>query len=1336
MFRRLLRLLFAIWFVWGPLTQAASGAENPYEQVAANFLQYKGSPKAILLLEPLEGNDLNPDLPKIRLGYLAHLEDGGYLLVSPATTISPIKAYSFSGDFGSLPPVVRQYLLNELEGRSRAAAGEGTRRPLALSDTEERWNFLLNFQPSRQPLGYTPDTVLLATKWNQGSPYNKFTPRIDGAETWTGCVNTALAQVMKYHRHPAAGQGGESYTWKETTLSAIFSRPYSWEQMPDQIDEATPSHLSDQVAALMSDLGIANHTYYGTSGSGAVLETDALIGNFGYSNTLGSLPNADADSFFAALRNEVDAERPVLLSFVGEHMTVADGYASDPTGRRIHINMGWGGSADNYYYLDQTVNAGGYTFSTDPGKLEINYPIKPCSGGDCAWVSPPAAPVPPVIHTVLPDIALNSTRGEPQRIWIDARDGNGDAVSLGASVSNGAAASVNFDGEILLVTPTSGADRVSTQIVVSATAGGQSVEKSFTALVLQEDVGFGKRFTLRGRFDSQDAPYRHDVILEGSCTIAGSRGWGYGNQAFFTSLIDNAGQTVQPVGNTAIQGDFDRGRYTVTASLRNGSTYYPYTPGSHDTYVIDVSCPSADDSLATIASLLGVDLAPTANIIATAGSNGTISCVPNPVEIGASSTCTVTPDLGYQVDAFTVDGSPAALTDDRYTFAGVMAVHSVNVTFRKIRFAITATAGPHGTIGCTPNPVDYGGNSICSVQPDVGYQAGAFTVDGNPAVLSGNQYVLQNVTAAHAVQVAFRDTTLPVGSITCPGGLYATENPVTVNLSASDAAGVAGVQFSADGVTWGAEEPYATTWSWDIPGGDGPKTIYVRFKDGADNWSLPYSLTLTLDRAAPDLNLSAPPDGSVTTLPTVNVVGTVSDATTGVELMLINGKGVTIQAAFSRPVTLTYGVNTLSVTAVDRAGNVATRQRTVTLDNVNPVLTVTDPDQDIATHAPGMTIRGSVSDLTGIALTVTMDGVSWTPAVTDGSFAQAVAFGAEKRYAVVVTATDAANNSSTVTRNILYDRTAPSVTVDPAATPANGGTRTLTGTREETAEISVTCSTASVGTVSYPTASTWQVTISNLSEGNNPVTIRAADAAGNAVTLETAVVLDSQPPATAAVPAGGTFNAPQNVTLTANEAATIYYTTDGTEPTTASSVYSGPLLMTSMTILKYYAQDAAENRETPQAQTYIFSYPVTVTLEGSGEGSCSVDPGTLLWTGKSGSVAYDRITDVTLTATAEAGSVFSGWTGASCSGRAAVCMVTVDEAKSIGAIFRVGMMGDVDGDGQVTIADTLLAVQGLSGVPLPDPVEIHDTADVDRDGKVGLPEVIYIMQVVAGLRPE
>jgi hypothetical protein len=114
----------------------------------------------------------------------------------------------------------------------------------------------------------------------------------------------------------------------------------------------------------------------------------------------------------------------------------------------------------------------------------------------------------------------------------------------------------------------------------------------------------------------------------------------------------------------------------------------------------------------------------------------------------------------------------------------------------------------------------------------------------------------------------------------------------------------------------------------------------------------------------------------------------------------------------------------------------------------------------------------------------------------------------------------------------------------------------------------------------------------------------AQDLAGHreAVNTETYTINDITPPATMASLSAGSYATPQVVTLTANEPAIIFYTTNGTEPLTSPSknTYSGPLTVSISTLLKYYAQDIAGNNEAVKTATYIINPPVTTASPPAG----------------------------------------------------------------------------------------------------------------------------------------
>ncbi len=203
--------------------------------------------------------------------------------------------------------------------------------------------------------------------------------------------------------------------------------------------------------------------------------------------------------------------------------------------------------------------------------------------------------------------------------------------------------------------------------------------------------------------------------------------------------------------------------------------------------------------------------------------------------------------------------------------------------------------------------------------------------------------------------------------------------------------------------------------------------------------------TITLDQTAPTLTLTVPTDNSAVNSALLTVTGSVNDATAQVDVTLNGGSPLAATfngLNFSRDLTLSAGANTIQVTATDLAQNSSSVSRTVTYDNQAPSVAVTSPATDITTDQASMTITGTVSDaLTTASVTITCDSQSYTPAITDGAFSQALTFATAKSYAIVVTATDAAGNQATAQRNVIYQ---PAKAITIATAPA-GLTFTVAG---------------------------------------------------------------------------------------------------------------------------------------------------------------------------------------------------------------------------------------------------------------------------------------------------
>ena len=193
---------------------------------------------------------------------------------------------------------------------------------------------------------------LLKSKWGQDYPYSKQTQYV------TGCVATAVAQVMYYHKWPAQGKGQESYTVKfdNTVRSADFTKShYDWDNMlPDYNRRNVTTKQEDAVALLMNDVGIATNMQYTdrASSTQSYMAERALRNYFDYDAALVTRANEGDDNFIEIVKKELRNGFPLYISgnskSGGGHAWVCDGFDKEDM---FHMNFGWNGQADGYYSL-------------------------------------------------------------------------------------------------------------------------------------------------------------------------------------------------------------------------------------------------------------------------------------------------------------------------------------------------------------------------------------------------------------------------------------------------------------------------------------------------------------------------------------------------------------------------------------------------------------------------------------------------------------------------------------------------------------------------------------------------------------------------------------------------------------------------------------------------------------------------------------------------------------------------------------------------------------------------------------------------------------------------
>lgn len=307
--------------------------------------------------------------------YAFNVNGGGYVIASGDSRTLPVLGYSTSGsiDWADMPENMRAWL----KGYDEAIATLGS------STTDFADGNLLTAdgkQTSSTRLARTAIEPMITTQWYQDAPYwNKIPlydgddPKKHGKNCLTGCVATAMAQIMKFHEWPKAqtkaipAYGQETYYDGKSKIWHIDELPpviFDWANMIDQYvtkDNVTGEEMvvgteaqQDAVATLMRYCSQAGETELTPSYSGTTATT--IPRAYYYMNYAPSVQLVDRDFFGIdewekLIYSELSARRPVQYNGIASgsgHSFICDGY--DGYGM-FHINWGWSGENDGYYSL-------------------------------------------------------------------------------------------------------------------------------------------------------------------------------------------------------------------------------------------------------------------------------------------------------------------------------------------------------------------------------------------------------------------------------------------------------------------------------------------------------------------------------------------------------------------------------------------------------------------------------------------------------------------------------------------------------------------------------------------------------------------------------------------------------------------------------------------------------------------------------------------------------------------------------------------------------------------------------------------------------------------------
>jgi Peptidase C10 family/Spi protease inhibitor/Secretion system C-terminal sorting domain len=302
----------------------------------------------------------------------------GFIIVAAEDAAHPIIGYSDEGAFVIPDASNSNNIYFWLQKRKSEVIAMRTHNIAATSNITTEWSsYASNANHAiHAASALTSVGPLCKTYWNQSPYYNAYCP----GGSVTGCVATAMAQILKYWAYPSVGIGSHCYSDNEASgfsenygqLCAEFDTShYIWSAM--SINPLADTNI--QIAKLMYDCGVSVDMDYTPSGSGAqVMYGDpsafyAFTTYFGYdANTINTEyydPSMDS-SWIALLENELNNNRPMQFQGFdpneGGHSWVCDGYNKFGM---VHMNWGWGGENNGFYSVD----------ALNPTPFDFNYGI-------------------------------------------------------------------------------------------------------------------------------------------------------------------------------------------------------------------------------------------------------------------------------------------------------------------------------------------------------------------------------------------------------------------------------------------------------------------------------------------------------------------------------------------------------------------------------------------------------------------------------------------------------------------------------------------------------------------------------------------------------------------------------------------------------------------------------------------------------------------------------------------------------------------------------------------------------------------------------------------------
>ena len=473
--------------------------------------------------------------------HIFKMTETGFVTIAASDHFEPVIGYSFESDY--LPNPASTFIM---EAYSRWIV-ECEKENVSYKGVAEKWQRYLSDDFTAEPTRNTTVGPLVTTKWNQGMYFNTLCPwdsRGPDQHVYTGCVATAMAQIMNYHGHPHSGLRGSSYIPAPYGRITIMFRDYTYNY---NANPNVPTSYSNEMAKLLYHCGVAVQMGYTPTGSGAhsVSAMDAMANHFKYDSAwLCDRARFDAiEDWRTALRNDLNKLRPLYYSAndgQDGHAFILDGYDEDG---KFHINWGWGGGYDGYFVVvdnyqeDNQQNPGhtmGYILDMAAGRLIVPVTDAPgvCTGHQRNTASSGTirSGEPTKLYAANADCSWMLAAPEVSRYnlmfdRLETEEG-ADIVTIynGPTVESGVAGT--FSGTTL---PTDAISIDADSVLVTFTSNGENqmhgFQISYTTVGAGQYCAESTNITEEGVYEitdgSGDAPYRNNTVCTWNIKPAG-----------------------------------------------------------------------------------------------------------------------------------------------------------------------------------------------------------------------------------------------------------------------------------------------------------------------------------------------------------------------------------------------------------------------------------------------------------------------------------------------------------------------------------------------------------------------------------------------------------------------------------------------------------------------------------------------------------------------------------------------------------------------------------------------------------------------------------------------